>query len=197
MLEVVHEDSQSKRHETCETVMAISVKGAERAWVQAVEVAEGGVLLDGISISPGSQGLGKGNLGRKQHEWRPEMSKSRAGWEMYSAGAGARSTWRVGKAAAGGESGERGGAVPKSTVHLFPQVRDANSTSECENSPQVREALPLVGCLPHDKPVSSHQEMHRVCWLYLYPLWVSQVDDTVCHCCHCYSTERSPMSSQK
>lgn len=44
--------------------------------VQGVEVAK---LRSVIRISPGSQGLGKGFVGRKQPEQRQEGSKSMAG----------------------------------------------------------------------------------------------------------------------
>lgn len=42
--------------------------------------------LDAIRSSSGSQGLGKGILGRKQHEQRREKSEGVASWEVHAVG---------------------------------------------------------------------------------------------------------------
>ena len=124
---------------------------------------------DAIRISPGSQGLGKVILGRKQHERRHEKSEGMRrvkAWQVRKCtqlAAGVHGTWKVGKGAAGDESGERSSYCREHFAYVTLSQRGNSSMSKLQNSPQVPESLRLVGCLTHTNPISSRHEIHIVC----------------------------------
>lgn len=101
-------------------------------------------------------------------------------------------TWRVGKGAAGDESGDRGQAFAESTLHLLPSVKEVTTASE--NSQTLCKLQNHcsrwdVSRVPaQSRPSLSTRPMSSVALSVSHALLVS-LDDTVIKCCHRYTSE--------
>lgn len=100
--------------------MLSSAMGAER--IPGIEVAEGRMSLDATRSSSGSQGLGKGILGRKQHEQRRRRVKVWQAGKCTQLAAEVCGTWHVGKRSSR-MSLETEVRLLQSTLHLLSSVK--------------------------------------------------------------------------